>query len=68
VTMGERIKHLRWKKHISQRALARFLGYSEAMICYWENDVESPNWSGLCNLASFFDMTLSGLLRGVDKD
>jgi len=49
VTIGERIKQLREKRGLSQRALAKAIGVSQAIVQRWEGGARDPNQMAIAN-------------------
>ena len=61
---AERLTDLRKEKQLSQAMLARQLGVSSAVICYWETDRSEPTAVNIVKLAEFFDVS-ADYLRGL---
>ena len=59
---SERLKELRIDKNLSQRALAKETGFSQAAIARWEAELQIPNIDVLIVFAKFFDVTADYLL------
>ena len=49
MTIGERIKQLREKRGLSQRALAKAIGVSQAIVQRWEGGARDPNQMAIAN-------------------
>ena len=63
---AERWTDLRKEKQLSQAMLARQLGVSSAVICYWETDRSEPTAVNIVKLAEFFDVSADYLLGLTD--
>lgn len=63
---AERLTDLRKEKQLSQAMLARQLGVSSAVICYWETDRSEPTAVNIVKLARFFDVSADYLLGLTD--
>lgn len=61
-----RLKDLRKEHKISQAELAKKIGVSKAIVCYWETNQNEPTGSNLVKLADFFDISVDYLLGRVD--
>lgn len=60
--LGERIRDLRQEKNLTQPQLAKELGVSNAVISYWENDINEPKATYIKRIAEFFDVSPCYLL------
>ncbi len=60
--LGERIKYLRLERGYSQPQLALLLGVSNAVISFWENDVNEPKASYIKALAQILSVSADYLL------
>lgn len=60
--LGERIRDLRNEKGISQPQLAEKIGVSNAVISYWENNINEPKATYIKLLSEFFNVSPSYLL------
>ena len=63
---AERLTDLRKEKQLSKAMLARQLGVSSAVICYWETDRSEPTAVNIVKLAEFFDVSADYLLGLTD--
>ena len=63
---GERLLELRREKGISQAALAKALGVSYAVVCYWETDRSEPTAINIVKIADYFGVTADYLLGRSD--
>ncbi|MCI5820017.1 MAG: helix-turn-helix domain-containing protein [Acidaminococcus sp.] len=59
---AERLLELRKEKNVSQAALAKAIGVSYSIVCYWETDRSEPTGVNLVKLADFFDCSVDYLL------
>lgn len=59
---GERLLELRKEKNISQAKLAKALGVSFAVVCYWETDRSEPTAINIVKIAKYFNTTTDYLL------
>ncbi|AST57706.1 helix-turn-helix family protein [Thermoanaerobacterium thermosaccharolyticum] len=64
---GKRIKELRKKKGLTQKALASYLGISDRAIGYYENEQRTPPPDILQKIADFFNVSVDYLLGRTDK-
>lgn len=55
--IGDKIRHLREEKKITQKELGNFLGYSESFISYVEKGERSLSAIDLNKLTNFFDVS-----------
>lgn len=62
VGLGELIKYLRIEKGLSQPDLAKYVGVSNAVISFWENNVNEPKASYIKKLADCFEVSADYLL------
>ena len=63
---AERILELRKEKNISQATLAKSIGVSYAVVCYWETDRSEPTAPNIVKLAEFFGVSCDYLLGKSD--
>lgn len=66
MTLGERIRDLRFKKGLSQRALGRACGISQGTISLIEKDAISPSAETLSQIASGLSTTVATLIGEQD--
>ncbi len=66
--IGDSIKRLRFKKNVTQEALADYLGVSRQAISRWENNTVYPDTELLPEIAQFFDVSLEELLGCKTKE
>ncbi len=59
--MGERIKQLRQRRHLSQEAVAEKLQVSRQAVTKWENGRSMPSTANLLALCDLFDVTMEEL-------
>lgn len=60
--LGSRIKELRIERGLTQPQLAKMVGVTNAVISFWENDVNEPKASYIKKLAQCFNVTCDYLL------
>ncbi len=63
---ADRLKDLRKEKGLSQAQLARAVGVSYGVVCYWETDRSEPTAPNIVKLADYFGVTADYLLGRVD--
>lgn len=59
---GERFYELRKERGLSQAAVAKKLGVSFSVVCYWETDRSEPTAPNLVKIADFFEVSVDYLL------
>ncbi|MGN0796033.1 MAG: helix-turn-helix domain-containing protein [Christensenellales bacterium] len=59
---AQRLLELRNERHVSQATLAKAIGVSDSIICYWETDRSEPTGINLVKLADYFDVSVDYLL------
>lgn len=59
---AERLKDLREEKGLSQRTLAKELGFSQAAIARWENNSQTPNIDVAIIVSKYFKVSTDYLL------
>ena len=64
MTIGQRIRQLRFDHKLSQQKLADKLGVSRQSVNGWENDKGLPHWANLQQLAEYFGVSVKYLLYG----
>ena len=64
---GERLLELRKEKGVSQAKLAKDLGVSYSVVCYWETNRSEPTAPNLVKLADYFGVSVDFLLGRVDN-
>ena len=57
-----RLTDLRNEKHLSQAQLAKMIGSSCSIVCYWETNRSEPTAPYLVKLADIFDVSIDYLL------
>lgn len=67
LALGKRIKELRAKQGFSQEAFADHCGLHRTAMSLIERGKRVPNLRTLVTISSGFGITLSELVRGVDK-
>ena len=63
---GERLLELRKEKGVSQAKLAKDLGVSYSVVCYWETNRSEPTAPNLVKIADYFGVSVDFLLGRVD--
>ena len=63
---GERLLELRKEKGDSQAKLAKDLGVSYSVVCYWETNRSEPTAPNLVKIADYFGVSVDFLLGRVD--
>lgn len=61
IKLGEKIKHLRKQKNISQEVFANYLGVSFQAVSKWENGNTMPDVTMIPAIASFFGVSTDEL-------
>lgn len=62
-----RLKELREKKKISQRELAKLLGFSQGTVGNWESGIRKPTFKTLYKLADYFNVSVDYLMGNTDN-
>ena len=62
MTIGEKIKHLRSERKLSQEKLAEELNVSRSAVAKWEADGGIPEIDNLMRLSSIFDISIDELV------
>ncbi len=58
MTLGEKIKHNRIKKGLSQEKLAEIIGVSRQAVTKWESNQSMPSTENIIALSSIFEISL----------
>jgi transcriptional regulator with XRE-family HTH domain len=66
--LGSRVKELRERQGLSQRALSQHLRMSKSMVARYEAGMQAPTVNVLVHLATFFGVTLDSLLGRDVRD
>ena len=61
-----RLKELRMEKGMSQANLAKLVGSSCSIVCYWETNRSEPTAPYLVKLAEIFNVSVDYLLGRAD--
>ena len=64
--IGDRIRHLRIHKGITQESLAKQLHISPQAVSKWEQNISTPDVSVLVPLSDYFGVTVDYLLRNTE--
>lgn len=59
---AERLLELRNERGISQAKLAKDLGVSFSVVCYWETDRSEPTAVNIVKVADYFNVSADYLL------
>ena len=62
MTFGERLKHKRERKELTQCEVAKKLGTSNETVFRWEHDMVLPSLINLISLADVFQCSLDELV------
>ncbi len=65
--ISQRIRQLREQRNLSQRALAKLAGVTDAAIAFWEGGKRFPRGKNLKNLAIALGVSESVILEGIEK-
>lgn len=65
--ISQRIRQLREQRDLSQRALAKLAGVTDAAITFWEGGKRFPRGKNLKNLAAALGVSESVILEGAEK-
>ncbi|ATI75647.1 helix-turn-helix transcriptional regulator [Bacillus sp. FSL K6-1109] len=66
MALGARIRALREKENLTQKALAAKLNIPHQNLSNYERGFRQPDYETLIKIADFFEVTTDYLLRGVD--
>ena len=64
---AERLLELRSERGISQAKLAKDLGVSFSVVCYWETDRSEPTAINIVKIADYFNVSADYLLGRTDE-
>ncbi|MBQ3220264.1 MAG: helix-turn-helix transcriptional regulator [Clostridia bacterium] len=59
---ADRLLELRKEKNLSQATLAKALGVSFSVVCYWETNRSEPTAPNIVKIAEFFNVSADYLL------
>lgn len=62
VGLGERIREIRKQAGLTQPQFAEALGVSNAIISFWENDINEPTATNIRNIVVIFHVSPTYLL------
>lgn len=68
MTFGQIFRQLRIKKGLSQREIAKVLGYSVSAISMYEHDRRQPDFYATERIADFFEVSIDYLYGRVDEE
>ena len=60
-----RLKELRESKGLTQKEVAKVIGYTQLSYARYENGKREPDISTLCKLANYFNVTVDYLISRV---
>lgn len=60
-----RLKELRESKGLTQKEVAKVIGYTQLSYARYENGKREPDISTLCKLANYFNVTVDYLIGRV---
>lgn len=60
--LGERIKHLRKSKNLTQEHFAEIIGVSRTAVAKWENGYAEPTLQNIVRISEIFDVSSDYLL------
>jgi transcriptional regulator with XRE-family HTH domain len=66
--LGSRLKELRLRRGLSQRALSQQLGLSKSTVAKYEGGVHAPSLAVLVRLATLLGVSVDSLLRRDRRD
>ena len=67
MTLGEKLRHLRKSRSVSQKKLADALGVSQSTIAQYETDAREPDFKMMERIASYFGVAASSLMPSEDQ-
>lgn len=59
---AQRLRELRYERHLSMKQLAKAIDTTDAAISNWENEINEPKISYLISLAKYFGVSCDYLL------
>ena len=62
--LSERLMELRKERGLSQATVAKDLGVSLGIVCYWETNKSDPTASNIAKVARYFNVS-ADYLRGL---
>ena len=62
IFLGIKLKELRLDRNISQRELAKNIGFGQAAIARWEKNLQLPNFDAILKIAKYFNVSTDYLL------
>ncbi len=67
-SFSSRLKALRMKKHLSQKALGKMLGLSDKTISAYENGRNTPDFQTLIKISRVFNVSVDYLIGATDSE
>lgn len=64
---SERLKKLRSEQKITQKELAKLIGYGQSTVAAWETSTREPNIQQLLKVAEYFKVSIDYLLGNNDN-
>lgn len=64
IRIGENIRWLRERQHLTQEELAKKMNVGRSTICSWELGDRSPKFKDALRLAQYFGVDIDDLLTG----
>lgn len=62
ISIGEKLKELRQKKHYTQEYVANYIGRTKSFVCMYESAKRVPGRNTLIKLSQLFDVSLDYLI------
>lgn len=67
MSFGETLSKLRKSKGLSQEQLAEELSLTRQTISKWELEQSSPDFSYICKLSNYFNVSTDYLIKGINE-
>ena len=67
MSIGKRIKQLRFEHNLSQAELGAIAGVTDKAVSTWEMDLKIPRMGAIEKMAAYFGVTKSYIIDGVQK-
>lgn len=65
--IGEKLKHLRKQKDLTQKELAHMINIGQSTYAHWEKDERIPRKENFEKLAELYEIEVSELFKDVDN-